>query len=654
MSNLLKHLLFTFSLILTLSYNSIAQTPMQFIKSGDKYFQDGDFYNALDAYYNAFLQDSLSPLPCFKYAEALRSCNSYLSAANLYSRVLETDTKNQFKSARFWKALMLKYEGEYEESKEEFQNFISFYKQSDTLRSRALQEIESVSWAIDHIKDSAKVLINHFSKEVNTGSSEFGIFILQDSLVHFSRIEDWNKKVGKESVYKAKTYQLTHNNFALPTIDLPGMSDSSLLHYTNYTYDSRNQILYYSICQNVNVSSLRCKISFSKWVKNSWTEPETLPEPLNLDPYTYTQPAVAYDVKNIPSIYFVSDMKGGKGGLDIWKVIFTQNMEISKIENVQGRVNTNYNEVTPFVDQKSLNLYFSSDGHLGLGGYDIYKVNTEAVSNRKSPENLKFPINSSRNDLYYMVTKDSSKGYFTSNRKGSEYLKGEGCCNDLYSWSNLQSRNFDSTLLTSKTSKKMNVDSQIVTRKVTSILEEKLPITVYFHNDIPDPASLGDTSLKNYKSLYESYSEMKYMYLRYFDKDPKRKDDVVKFFSDKVDEGFYKLMLFVSKLKKELESGKSFKLGIQAYCSPLANSDYNVHLANRRIASIVNYIYHFQEGSLQKYFANKQLVLEHVPYGESQSPISVNDNRLQVDKSVYDPSAAMERRVSIIYIKENE
>ena len=432
--------------------------------------------------------------------------------------------------------------------------------------------------------------------------------------------------------------------------DLFPSHDSSLTHYANYSYDPRFKILYFTACENINVSQLRCKIKFSKWVNNSWSEPEFLSDNLNTDSYTYTQPAIAFDTKDHPAIYISSDMKGGKGGMDIWRVMLSKDMEVTSMENVQGRVNTMYNEITPFVDQGGNNLYFSSDGHSGYGGYDVYKISFSSLNNRKLPQNVGLPINSSRNDVYYFMQRDSTKGYFSSNRAGSVFIKGEGCCNDLYVWTqNTKLINLDSirTTLTYVTSTK----DTITKTKNSSVLEEKLPITVYFHNDIPNPKTIVDTTFTNYKDLYEAYSEMKYTYLRYFQNDVKKKEEVSTFFSNKVDEGFYKLMMFISKLKTELENGKSFVLGIQAYCSPLAQSDYNNHLANRRIASVVNYINHYQNGALQKYIKGQQLKLEFVPYGESKAPSFVNDDIKQVVKSIYDPSAAAERRVSIIYIK---
>jgi hypothetical protein len=125
-------------------------------------------------------------------------------------------------------------------------------------------------------------------------------------------------------------------------------------------------------------------------------------------------------------------------------------------------------------------------------------------------------------------------------------------------------------------------------------------------------------------------------------------------FDNNIDEGYRKLLLFTTYLKQQLsDTGKVVTLTIEGYCSPLALNDYNVHLANRRIASLKNYINDFDNGFFKKYLIENKLVYRNAPYGEERADQRISDDRLDLPRSVYQPKAALERRVAIIDVSTN-
>jgi peptidoglycan-associated lipoprotein len=117
------------------------------------------------------------------------------------------------------------------------------------------------------------------------------------------------------------------------------------------------------------------------------------------------------------TIYFVSNMKGGKGGKDIWTADYNKkDRKWVNIRNLGPEVNTPGDELYPFVHADST-LYFSSNGHVGIGGFDIFKV--KKVEDGWGPViNLKVPINSSSDDISIIFESESERGYLTSNRNG--------------------------------------------------------------------------------------------------------------------------------------------------------------------------------------------------------------------------------------------
>lgn len=126
------------------------------------------------------------------------------------------------------------------------------------------------------------------------------------------------------------------------------------------------------------------------------------------------------------ALYFVSDRKPSKGNTDIFMVDIIGDGKYSKPRNLGSLVNTEGNETTPFISDENI-LYFSSDGHEGMGKLDVFAV--EVFDDATSEVyNLSSPINSINDDFAYIVNKDNNQGFFTSNR-----LQGEGF-NDLYSF----------------------------------------------------------------------------------------------------------------------------------------------------------------------------------------------------------------------------
>ena len=111
------------------------------------------------------------------------------------------------------------------------------------------------------------------------------------------------------------------------------------------------------------------------------------------------------------TLYFISDMPGGVGGPDIYRCNWTDG-EWSKPENLGSKINTNMKEMFPFVSGDT--LYFSSNGHFGLGGLDLFQVN---LSNDNEPENLGYPINTSADDFALICKRGGQIGFFSSNRK---------------------------------------------------------------------------------------------------------------------------------------------------------------------------------------------------------------------------------------------
>ncbi len=127
-------------------------------------------------------------------------------------------------------------------------------------------------------------------------------------------------------------------------------------------------------------------------------------------------------------IYFTSDKPGGYGGSDIYRATLNEDGEYDRIINLGPEINTRYDEDAPQIHSDGKTLFFSSKGHQGLGGYDIYSTIYDEVKGEwEKPRNIGYPINTPDDDIYFTLLANGTKGYFSSYRNDS---RGE---KDIYS-----------------------------------------------------------------------------------------------------------------------------------------------------------------------------------------------------------------------------
>jgi outer membrane protein OmpA-like peptidoglycan-associated protein/tetratricopeptide (TPR) repeat protein len=145
-------------------------------------------------------------------------------------------------------------------------------------------------------------------------------------------------------------------------------------------------------------------------------EPKKLSKKINLDYYQNH----AYLTKDGKTLYFTSEeVKGGVGGNDIYKVTKKDDGTWGDPENLGTTINTALDEDSPFISEDGKTLYFSSNGHLGYGSYDIFKSTFEN-GDWTEPVNIGKPMNSVGHDIFYTNTVDNQSGYFASNRMGGK------------------------------------------------------------------------------------------------------------------------------------------------------------------------------------------------------------------------------------------
>jgi hypothetical protein len=302
-------------------------------------------------------------------------------------------------------------------------------------------------------------------------------------------------------------------------------------------------------------------------------------------------------------------------------------------------VNTAGNEITPFFRKDKAQLYFASDWHHGFGGYDIFVTNLKGEK-YTVPQNMKKPWNTPGNDLYYSFNRNAGAGTITSDRSGAVQRESEGCCNDLWRFDEADFEYEDTLYISS-----------------LEALNDYLPVTLYFHNDEPNPRTRTDTTARSYFETYYDYLDLLPEYQAQYRAGLEPEDGVEAeeamdlFFLKKVDKGVNDLSFFAPLLLKELEAGEEIQLTVRGFASPLAETEYNVMLTSRRIVSLENYLRNYDGGAFLPYMEGRTegggvLEIIRIPFGEYTAENLVSDNPNEAD-AVWSIGAALERKIEI-------
>lgn len=171
--------------------------------------------------------------------------------------------------------------------------------------------------------------------------------------------------------------------------------------------------LLYTICDVAEVGGGSCDLYWSKRIGNRWSRPRNFGSPVNTK-FWESQPSIAPNGK---TIYFVSGRPGGYGKMDIWKTEMLEEGVFTVPENLGPTINTDGDESAPFIHADGKTLYFVSDGHVGMGGRDIF-YSTLTDTGWTKPVNLGYPINSSADEINLLINAAGTTAYFSSDKDG--------------------------------------------------------------------------------------------------------------------------------------------------------------------------------------------------------------------------------------------
>ena len=415
-------------------------TPEMKKKIGDLQDGKGDTYTALEWYMKAYEHDNKDALAVYKIASTHEALRDYKNAAEWYQKLVDLASDGDYPLSRYQHANAMKMTGDYENCVKEFEAFIKEYPddadKADYYKKMAQIQIDGAKWAQENPEPNEELIIENVGPNVNSTSTEGGAFpIGREEIIYTSLRTDTIiiKEEGEEhehaKIYTAKAGEggwEPAQEFNAEKLQKEGF------HVVEPTFNADHTKFYFVRAELVGNHLENSKIFVADYTDGVVGEPKALD--FNSNSYSCQDPALAvWDDKTY--LLFSSNMEGGKGGDDIWYAELNEDGTTKEPLNLEA-VNTIGDEMTPFYDERDGHLYFSSDGHPGMGGWDIFTSVRSSDGSMGEITNMGAGFNTYVDDFHFILNKtgnDDCYGYVLSNRPGTLSMKSETCCDDIFS-----------------------------------------------------------------------------------------------------------------------------------------------------------------------------------------------------------------------------
>lgn len=406
-----------------------------YLEKGDKYFGKNQFQEAIPFY----IKETQNPDPEIKEEALLRLVDCYMfsgkvkDAAIWYKKIYYYSKNDPNVILKYAKLLMA--DKKIANAKMLFEKYkVAVGKDSLNLGNKNIAFCDSI---LEWEKRGIEIADVRNLRQINSKSRDYSPTKYKNDILYCS--SRYKGEKPKEEFYDFYTFSINQDNIRNSTLIIKPFSQlNTEAHEGPAAFSQDGTKIWFTrpvvgaITNDKQINPLN--IFYAEFKNETWTEPtNTFKFFYNTDFYSSCHPALTKDGK---TMFFASNMPGGFGGMDIYKVVLNDSAGWSDAINLGSEINTYDDELFPTVGENN-KIYFSSKGHPGFGEMDIFEATFDGNNNTYSKvKNLLKPINSTYDDFAYLHLENEDYGFFTSDRN-----KGKGE-DDIYTYSTVKNQEY--------------------------------------------------------------------------------------------------------------------------------------------------------------------------------------------------------------------
>lgn len=307
--------------------------------------------------------------------------------------------------------------GEYENAAQNVERFLQKTSISDNMRQSSERMVEKIDFALHAVGNPVPFEPINLGPGVNSEHDEYAPTLTADEqTLIFTR-----KKPRENQEYLHLGHEFEDFYVSVRENDLWGPAENLGSPINTQNNEGAQSIsadgmhLYFTACNRPGGMG-SCDIYYARKAGDGWSEPVNLGRPVNSSSWD-SQPSISPDGK---TLYFTSNRDGNLGPMDIWMTRQIKEGQWTLPENLGPVINTSGREMSPFIHPDNKTLFFASNGHMGMGGFDLFYTTRGEDGEWQDPVNLGYPINTYSDEISLVVGASGKEAYFASEQPGGQ------------------------------------------------------------------------------------------------------------------------------------------------------------------------------------------------------------------------------------------
>lgn len=439
------------SLLSIVCFQISAQVIYDYLKAADTYFAKADYASAAQYYekylgigktkikgeeYDPYTIKNLSKQQkivvsnkqqaIYKLAESFRLLNFHVKAAPYYLQATAFD-KASFPLASYWYGKTLRALEKYDMADSVLTSFVTINDSASIAYiADAKREIANLKFIKAELeKNIALFTVNKATPIVNAGGANYAPVRINANTLWFTSTR--KDSSIKANIYNNKVYSASYDGGVVGSVKKLAVAQAPQ-HQGIISFTPNGNTLFLTRWTITNGKKI-ASIYASDKVSDGWSEPIALDNTVNTEGASTQQPFV---MPNGKQLLFATNRSEGLGGFDIWSVDLDDNGKTiaGTIKNLGPQINSSFDEQAPYFHAPSSSLIFSSNGNVGMGGFDFFRSKNVDGTNWSLPENLGYPLNSVKDDIYF-TTNGTAKNMLADVLFSSD--RSSDCCLEMFS-----------------------------------------------------------------------------------------------------------------------------------------------------------------------------------------------------------------------------